>query len=158
MEGDPARRAGLRTLLGRDHERLEALFIQLLDGFREGDPDELRELWTRFDAGLLAHLAAEERYLMPLFERAQPGEAATLLAEHAVFRRTLDELGMGVDLHAVNLDIAQAFVALLRAHAHRENQLLYRWAEREVGKPDQEAVARELAGDADHPAGTGCAS
>jgi len=155
MAGDSARRVGgLRTLLVRDHERLEALFAQLLDGFREGDRDELRELWTRFDAGLLAHLAAEERYLMPLFERVQPGEAAALLAEHATFRRTLEELGVGVDLHTVKLNVAQAFVDLLRAHAQREDRLLYRWAEREVGEPGQEAMARELTEDADQSTGT----
>jgi hemerythrin-like domain-containing protein len=145
MAEDPARRArGLRALLTRDHERLEALFVQLLDECREGDWDELRKMWSRFDTDLLAHLAVEERYLLPLFERVEPIEAGALLAEHVVFRRTLDELGVGVDLHAVRLDVAQGFIEALRAHAKREDQLFYRWAEREVGELGQEAVVRDL--------------
>lgn len=74
-----------------------------------------------------------------------------MLAEHAAFRKTLDELGVGVDLHAVKLDVAQEFVNALRAHARREDQLLYRWAEREVGEPDQRAMARELGARAQEP-------
>ncbi len=145
MARDPAARSeSLRALLVRDHQRLEALFVQLLDAFREGDQDELRWMWSRFDAGLSAHLVVEERYLLPLFERVEPDEAAALLAEHAGFRKTLNDLGVGVDLHVVKLDVAQGFVEALRAHARREDQLLYPWAERALGDSSQEAVAREL--------------
>jgi hemerythrin-like domain-containing protein len=151
MPRDPARRPGLRILLVRDHERLERLFVKLLDAFREGDPADLRAMWSRFETGLSAHLAAEERYLMPLFARVEPGEAAALLAEHGGFRRKLNDLGVGVDLHAVKLDVAQEFVEALRAHAHREDRLLYRWAERELEQSGQEAVERELGGSVQEP-------
>jgi hemerythrin-like domain-containing protein len=145
MTGESPGRAGsLRALLRGDHQRLEELFVQLLEAFHESDWDELREMWSRFDAGLSAHLAAEERQLLPLFERVEPGEAAALLADHARFRRTLDDLGVGVDLHLVKLDAAQGFVEALRAHADREDQLLYRWADRALPESGQEAVAREL--------------
>jgi hypothetical protein len=86
----------LRRLLIRDHERLDKLFVELLDQFIEGDPNDVRAMWARFDAGLSAHLDAEERHLLPLFARAAPGEAVALRQEHAVFRRALDELGVGV--------------------------------------------------------------
>ena len=134
----------LRPLLVRDHERLDALFVQLLEAFREGDWDEVRAMWTRFDAGLSAHLGAEERYLLPLFAREEPGEAARLVVEHAAFRRALAELGVGVDLHAVSLEVASSFVESLRAHARREDRLFYRWAERRVLASHRESVARAL--------------
>lgn len=134
------------VFLRYDHERLEALFAKLIDEFRGGDRDDLRATWARFETGLLAHFAAEERYLLPLFARVDPGEASALLAEHALYRRKLDELGVGVDLHAVRLDVAQELVNALREHAGREDRLLYRWAEQNVDRSSQELIERELGG------------
>jgi hemerythrin-like domain-containing protein len=145
MSGDQVRWVGsLRPLLIRDHERLDALFVKLLEEFRHGDRNTIRAMWTRFEAGLSRHLDAEERHLLPLFARVEPAEAAWLLAEHASFRKKLDELGVGVDLHVVSLAIALEFVESLRAHAHREDRLFYRWAERQAAETIQKAVARGL--------------
>jgi hypothetical protein len=145
MTDAAAGRAGsVRALLSGDHRRLEGIFVQLLDAFSEGDPAELREMWSRFEAGLLAHLAAEERHLLPEFERVEPDEAAALLADHTAFRRALDELGVGVDLRLVKLDVARGFVQALRVHARREDRLLYRWAEGALAAAGHEALARDL--------------
>lgn len=145
MEGElPRQTQSVRRLLFDDHERLYALFIKLIDTFREGDWDDVRAIWTRFDSGLSAHFDAEERHLLPLFAREEPNEAAGLLAEHAAFRTMLNELGVGVDLRSVSLDVARGFIESLRAHAHREDHLFYRWAERRVDEAAHEAVAREL--------------
>ena len=132
--GAHGRQAGsARYLLMRDHERLDALLGKLLETFLDGDPGDVRAMWTRFDAALSAHLEAEERQLLPLFARTHPAEAAGLLAEHAQLRRSLDDLGVSVDLHAVSLEAARAFVGELRAHARREDALLYRWSDGIVG-------------------------
>jgi Hemerythrin HHE cation binding domain len=141
-----SRRHGVRALLRRDHDRLERLFARVLDEFREGDPDDVRAIWTRFESGLAAHFDAEERYLMPLFARVDPGEASELLAEHTVFRRRLGDLGVGVDLHAVRLDVAQELVKTLREHAAREDGLLYRWADLEIDAAGRRLIERELTG------------
>ncbi len=124
--------SNLRQLLLRDHERLEALFEELLEVFREGHQCEIRTLWTDFESGLIAHFAFEERFLLPLFAEGDPAEAAALRAEHARFCSTVAELGVGVDLHLVPLDLAHELIEALRAHARREDEVLYRWAEREV--------------------------
>ncbi|HTT72147.1 MAG TPA: hemerythrin domain-containing protein [Anaeromyxobacteraceae bacterium] len=149
----PGAPTSLSALLGRDHERLRVLFAQLLDEFREGDREELRTTWTAFESGLLAHLAAEERHLFPLFRKVDPEESSALLREHGEFRRTLDELGVGVDLHSVKLDVAQAFVDALTAHGRREDQRLYQWAEEGVLPAGREAVVRALAHDLAAPRG-----
>lgn len=144
MLADERHTGSVRPLLVRDHERLDALFVALLETFLERDPNDVRAMWTRFDLSLSAHFDAEERYLLPLFGRVDPDEAAGLLAQHAVFRRSLDELGVGVDLHAVSLNVARGFIEGLRAHAHREEKLFYRWADRLVDDSGQEAVAHAL--------------
>jgi hemerythrin-like domain-containing protein len=134
----------LGALLRFDHERLEASFLDLVDEFHEGDRDDLRAAWARFERGLLAHFDAEERYLLPLFARVDPGEAAALVAEHDLFRREVAELGVGVDLHVVRLDAARELVDGLREHAAREERLFYRWAEAHVDRARRLLVERGL--------------
>jgi hemerythrin-like domain-containing protein len=132
----------LRRLLVRDHARLAALFAKLLDAFREGDARDVRAMWARFESGLLAHFRAEERELLPAFAEVNPVEASELLAEHAVFRRLVAELGVGVDLHVVSLNVARGFVQALRAHVRREDRLFYRWAERHIEERVRESETR----------------
>ena len=153
MPPERAKPESLRAFLTRDHQRLEVLFGHLLEEFGEGHRDGVREMWTRFDTGLSSHIKAEERYLLPEFEKVQPAEAAALRADHAFFRKTLAELGLGVDLDMVSLDVAEEFVKALRAHARKEDDLLYRWAQAEIGEAGQIRIEREL-GDGD-PASRG---
>ena len=123
---------GPGELLRRDHARLDALFTELLDQFAEGNQRQMRAAWTDLDAGLTSHLDLEDRRILPLLAKVDPGEARALGAEHVRIRRLLAELGVGLDLHLVQLDRVREFIDLLRAHARREDQLLYRWADREL--------------------------
>jgi hemerythrin len=136
--------AGLRDILGRDHRRLEKLFDYLLEEFEAGDRAGTQKMWTRFEGGLTAHLNAEEKYLLPIFGKAYPAEAAALLHEHQLIRARVEELGVGVELHLVNLAIARELVETLRAHARREDEMMYGWAEREAGLAELEALASEV--------------
>ena len=115
-----------------DHARLDALFVELLDQFAEGNRRAVRAAWAQLDDGLAAHMAAEERHLLPLFEKIDLRETLALKAEHVSIRRMLAELGVGIDLDLVQPDLARAFIATLRAHARREDELLYRWANRRL--------------------------
>ena len=112
-----------------DHRRLEDLFEQTLDAFERGAREELSELWTRFELELERHMGAEERFLLPAFARANADEAEAILADHKEFRCRLTEIGVGVDLHIIRLAVASKFIDHLRAHAHREDKLLYQWGD-----------------------------
>lgn len=136
---------GLRALLARDHRRVQALLDGLLDDFEEDDRADLRDSWKRFEEGLSAHLAAEESYLLPQFARVEPEEAARLAADHDAFRARLAELGVGVDLHSVRLATVRELADALEAHARREDELFYRWAEG-ASASDRAAVEGGLAG------------
>lgn len=118
--------------LRHDHARLDASFGELLDQFEEGNLRAVRAAWRELDDGLHAHLAAEERFVLPLFEQVDLREALALRAEHVTIRAMLAELGVGIDLQLVQRDLARTFVAGLRAHARREEELLYRWANRRL--------------------------
>jgi hemerythrin-like domain-containing protein len=132
----------LEAYLTLDHERLENTFTELLQAFRRGDRDHLRDTWTRFDSGILGHLGAEERFMLPLFRATHPDAARTIEVQHARFRRVLAELGVGVDLGLVNFEVANEFIGALRNHARMEEAFLYRWAEREL-PADAQAHVRE---------------
>jgi hypothetical protein len=138
------RGAGLRGQLVRDHERLERLFEDLRAAFDADAREDAARLWGDLDRGLSAHMEFEERHVLPAFRAVDSSEVDGLLREHDLIRRRLTELGIGVDLHAVRAEIVADFIALLRAHAHREDALLYRWAEREL-PPSTQAKFRPAA-------------
>lgn len=133
------RHAGLRGELIRDHARLDHLFGELRAAFDADAREDAARLWAELDRGLTAHLDFEERHVLPAFRAVDPSEVEGLLREHDLIRHRLTELGIGVDLHSVRAEIVADFVALLRAHAHREDELLYRWAERELPPSAQSA-------------------
>jgi hemerythrin len=122
----------VRAVMMADHRELEGLLDAVIQAFESGDREAVAAVWTRFDRQLLAHFAAEERYLIPTLLSSSPRAAAAILAEHRHLRARLVELGAGVDLHIVNLRMARGFIDDLRAHAAHEDRTLYRWADEQA--------------------------
>jgi len=118
----------LHWFMTTNHARLEKQFERLLDAMAANAPD-VRELWTEVDHGLLAHMEAEERYVIPAFATVDRAAAREILDEHAQIRAQLLELGVALDLHHLRFETSQEFVRILRAHAAREDNLLYVWAD-----------------------------
>lgn len=111
-----------------DHRHLNALFSQLLDDMHAGEWPICQETWSHFERELLDHIDAEERFVLPSFQRVNPSETAKLQDEHATVRSLLVDIGVGLELHTVKEEHVQRLVELLRSHAAREDALLYRWA------------------------------
>jgi hemerythrin-like domain-containing protein len=111
-----------------NHAQLERTFEALLEAMQH-DAADVRALWTEVDHGLLAHMEAEERYVLPAFARVDRAAAVEILREHGEIRQLLLELGVAIDLHQLRYERSQEFVRMLRAHAGREDNLLYRWAD-----------------------------
>src|SRR5678809_1402573 len=121
--------APIRDQFLADHGRLERLFARLLTAFEANDREDVADLWAEFESGLLAHMETEETQLIPALQRVSPRNARILVQEHRHIRARLTELGVALDLHALRLDTARAFVDELRAHARSEDALLYKWAD-----------------------------
>ena len=109
------------------HAQLDRELDRLIIAVEAGDPD-IRTLWDRVEGEILAHLDAEERFVLPSFARVDLAEAAQLLHEHGRIRELLMELGVAIDLHSARVAMCVGLVELLRAHADREQRFLYRWA------------------------------
>jgi hemerythrin-like domain-containing protein len=127
----PSEREGtgdLRRMLSADHERLERLFIELIAAFEADAREDVACLWSEFDVGLRTHLQLEEQHIFPEFGKAHAAEVAALLRDHELIRAQLLELGVGVDLHITNDERVERFIDRLRAHAAREDALMYQWA------------------------------
>jgi len=112
-----------------DHRRLEIIFEQVLAAVADGDRERLSLAWSEFETGLLTHLTAEETYLIPALLKSSPRDAQAIVTEHQHVRTRLAELGAAVDLHTLRLEAAKGFIDELRAHARREDVILYRWGD-----------------------------
>jgi hemerythrin-like domain-containing protein len=105
------------------------LFEKVLTAFEADAQDEAARLWTAFERGLRAHFELEELHILPELAKVDAAESAALLAEHAQLRSKLGELGVGVDLHLTRQGAVADFIATLKAHAAREDALMYRFAQ-----------------------------
>jgi hemerythrin-like domain-containing protein len=113
------------------HRDLEQRYCQLLEALAANAPD-MRELWNELERGLLAHMEAEERFVLPAFARSNLEQAVELLRDHGRIREHLLELGIAIDLHLLRYERSADLVELLRSHGRREDQLLYQWADKQL--------------------------
>src|SRR5512138_3536690 len=97
--------------LEQDHKRLEALMTDLMNAVDGIDQPTLQKVWAEFEAGLLSHLDAEEKYLLPRFEAESPGVVREIRAEHEQIRRLVAELGVATDLHLLRKTVAEDLIS-----------------------------------------------
>ncbi|HVV48230.1 MAG TPA: YceI family protein [Polyangia bacterium] len=135
----------IQTILGGDHRRLEKSFESVVAASTYYDPEDLRELWQRFERELLAHLDAEEAHVLPLFGQSEPEAARELLDQHVRIREHLLTQAIDLDLHSLRPEQVRDFIGELRTHAAREELLLYPWAARQLGKVTGAHLRRALA-------------
>ena len=126
------RLSSLEGVLAGDHERLDRAFQAIVTRAYGGDFQQLESEWLTFQNALLCHLDAEEKHLIPALAQDRPGEARTLLDEHAQIRIKVLQLGVDLDLHCLRAERVEAFVDALRAHAAREEHIFYPWVDRHV--------------------------
>ena len=118
---------------------------RLLEAFADNDRELVASLWNEFDAGVLAHLESEEKFMIPMLLRVSERDARILIQEHKHIRTQLAELGVGVDLHLVRLESVRSFIDELHAHSLHEDTLLYRRADAEFSDDERKSVFEALA-------------
>ena len=130
--------------LTRSHDYLRGVLERMLAAMESDARTDVRELWNELDHGLLAHMEAEERFVLPVFAHVDGEEARALLREHGSIREQLLDLGVAVDLHYVRYERSREFAELLARHAAREQNLLYRWADERLAPEAIERVQRHV--------------
>ena len=107
-------------------------------------PPQLAARWTLYEDGLLAHLDAEEMYLLPELSRHDAARADVIRAEHATIRALLAEVGVGLELHIVREDQMQRLAAFLRRHAEAEEADVYTWADENLEEGSRHGLIGRL--------------
>lgn len=124
---NPAIKVRAGALLRREHARLERLYGDFLGAYRTGEWSRVREGWSTLEAAIREHIKIEQRDVLPSFRAIQPAEAARLSADHDTMLRLTDAIAMAIELHAFPAADARELIARIRAHAAREEVLLYPW-------------------------------
>jgi hemerythrin-like domain-containing protein len=119
----------VRESLGSDHQAIERRLTELSDAVEGANWPTILQVFREVDRGLRAHIDGEERYLFPSFEGNHSDVIGQLRLEHEYARRALDELMVKTELHTLRKEAIDELVAQLRAHAAKENQTLYAWAD-----------------------------
>lgn len=133
-----------------DHRRLERVFEALLNYVHVDDRLAMQAAWRDFERGLSVHLDIEDEHMLPLLDRENPEEAAGIRRDHGIIRSMLVELGVRLDIHLLREETVESFIGLLRAHAAREEALLYRLADSALGDEPKGSILERLAA-ARHP-------
>lgn len=116
-------------LLNADHAQVKSLCEVLVESYHQQDWFVVRAAFNRLEAALLAHISAEDDWLLPGYLLVAPNEASALERDHRGFRRQLAEIGVGIELHSVSARVVLDLVGQLREHAIREDHTLYPWAD-----------------------------
>jgi hypothetical protein len=117
--------AAIDAALVDDHARMDRALDDIVALAKKDDLDGLRRRWPPFEESLLAHLEAEEVFLLPAIPGALGPEGDALLVEHAKFRAAVAEIGIGIDLHTTRADRIEDLARALRAHVAGEEHTLY---------------------------------
>ncbi|MBI5524626.1 MAG: hemerythrin domain-containing protein [Desulfarculus sp.] len=103
------------------------------------------------------HHGKEEDFLFPALEKTglphDSGPIAVMLAEHALGRQLVGRLGQAIEGLAAGLrEEAEAltaagreYVALLRAHIYKEDNVLFALADERLGRAEEEALVKDFA-------------
>jgi hemerythrin superfamily protein len=132
MKPDARSRAELRVALTQDHEKIDAMFDCLVACAQSDASFELQAVWIDFERALLGHMDWEEMYLLPAYEQHAPADAAAIRADHASFRSLLAQIGIDLERHNAHAQTIEEFVRRLRAHAAREERVLYPWIDQAI--------------------------
>ncbi len=136
--------SSVRARLVKDHVSLDALLVKLAEDAQATDRQALQQTWSDLEKRLIAHLDAEERYLLPLVEFDNPLEVARTRREHAEIRDLLAELGLAIELHTARQPDVQRLIDMLRAHAEHEESALYSLAGNKASSAVEHSIASTL--------------
>lgn len=134
----------MATALTVHHRGLDRTLETIIAKFECEDATATRAGWDTFDRELRRHFEIEEQDLLPLFARTYPVAAADLRKEHEQIRFELFEFGLALDLHQLRLEAVRDLATRLRAHAAREDSVLYPWLEKHLAPDAWRALGADL--------------
>jgi hypothetical protein len=110
------------------HAQLEALskFVEMKG------PAQRRKALQRLEEALLAHLRAEEEWVLPDFGLVHASEAARIRAAHECIRQRITRMNSATHSDGIDDHTVRELSKLIRECASFEELVLYPWAEHQL--------------------------
>jgi hypothetical protein len=134
----------LNAALLADHAALEAALKRFCSVLSTGSPEIAQGLWDAITSDLGAHLRAEERHILPVFERAYPHHGAMIRRHHDELRRALEAMSVELSRDRLEPSAVDGLLEVLRRHARHEEVVFYYWARLHLDDQSAERVVEKL--------------
>ena len=124
--------------MGSDHRACDELFAAAEEAVGKPDWDRARDLFARFHAATLHHLAMEEEVLFPAFEARtgmRMGPTEVMRGEHMQMRDLLQEMASAVAAgnQGSFLGLSETLNMLMQQHNLKEENVLYPMTDQALG-------------------------
>jgi iron-sulfur cluster repair protein YtfE (RIC family) len=148
-----AGRGGLLRIseaLGYDHERLARLEVAAFVARAAGQAETAERWYTAFSSALRRHIAVEEEFLFPVFEKRlglspSDGPTEVMRREHGEILRWLDEILRTIGHTAKLPDEARAaFHEVLEKHHLKEEEILYPALDYALSPAESDALVAKI--------------
>jgi iron-sulfur cluster repair protein YtfE (RIC family) len=156
VEADPLPRAARGALpriseaLGRDHERLAHLEVAAFVARAAGEAETAEKWYAAFSSALTHHIAVEEEFLFPVFERRlglspSAGPTEVMRREHGEILQLVGEILRTIGDPAKLPDEARAaFHEVLEKHHLKEEEILYPALDYALSPSESDALVAKI--------------
>lgn len=138
--GDDLMTSGLCAAMRFDHERLTISTRHFLECVLFGRSDIVEQAFRRVCNDILLHIEAEQKFILPAFEKEYPEAAQAIHDDHALIRALLVTIYDQISRRAIAPDVVRKLIEAVRQNGDRECQELYPWAETGVSPIDSKAA------------------
>lgn len=137
----------ISDFLAPDHKHCDELFAAAEAAMAGSDWDAAASDFNRFHAAMRHHFAMEEQVMFPAFEARtgmSGGPTAVMRSEHQQMNALLDRLAYAVSHREREacLGEAETLLLLMQQHNIKEEQMLYRMADRALADELEAVLGR----------------
>ncbi len=140
----------ISEVFGWDHERLARLEVAAFIARASGEPETAERWYAAFCSALKQHIAVEEEFLFPVFEKRlglspSAGPTEVMRREHEEILRLLGEILRTIGNPAKLPDEARAaFHEVLDKHHLKEEEILYPALDYALSPAESDALVAKI--------------
>jgi len=134
----------LNAALIDDHAALESALRRFRAALSSDDEGAAETLWESITSELGAHLRAEEKLILPTFERAYPHHGAMILRHHDELRKALESMSVELSRGRLEVHAVDTLLEVLQRHARHEEVVFYYWARLHLDDKSAKRVVEQL--------------
>lgn len=137
----------ISNFLATDHKHCDDIFAAAESAASGGDWDAATTEFGRFRDAMLHHFAMEEEVMFPAFETSTgmtQGPTAIMRSEHDQMKDLFNRMSGAITRKSADayLGDADTLLIIMQQHNIKEEQMLYRMADRALANEVDEVVGR----------------